>query len=717
MLGWCRADLQQHEPPAGPSCLLADVTNSFLANAGSGRAELGAGAEPGGRPQPPGRRKNSCSAPPSSRAPQIHPRNPEAADRCRPKDRRRRTTPGTGTEPPPARTRRAFSLISLTFRVGLYPLLGWCRADLQQHEPPAGPSCLLADVTDSFLANAGSGRAELGAGAEPGGRPQPPGRRKNSCSAPPSSRAPQIHPRNPEAADRCRPKDRRRRTTPGTGTEPPPARTRRAFSPISLTFRVGLYPLLGWCRADLQQHEPPAGPSCLLADVTDSFLANAGSGRAELGAGAEPGGRPQPPGRRKNSCSAPPSSRAPQIHPRNPEAADRCRPKDRRRRTTPGTGTEPPPARTRRAFSLISLTFRVGLYPLLGWCRADLQQHEPPAGPSCLLADVTDSFLANAGSGRAELGAGAEPGGRPQPPGRRKNSCSAPPSSRAPQIHPRNPEAADRCRPKDRRRRTTPGTGTEPPPARTRRAFSLISLTFRVGLYPLLGWCRADLQQHEPPAGPSCLLADVTDSFLANAGSGRAELGAGAEPGGRPQPPGRRKNSCSAPPSSRAPQIHPRNPEAADRCRPKDRRRRTTPGTGTEPPPARTRRAFSLISLTFRVGLYPLLGWCRADLQQHEPPAGPSCLLADVTDSFLANAGSGRAELGAGAEPGGRPQPPGRRKNSCSAPPSSRAPQIHPRNPEAADRCRPKDRRRRTTPGTGTEPPPARTRRAFSRSL
>ena len=151
------------------------------------------------------------------------------------------------------------AVISELHVAGLYPLLGWCRADLQQHEPPAGPSRLLADVTEFLFSECriGAGRARRG-GAELRGRPQPPGRRKNSCSAPPSSRAPQIHPRNPEAADRCRPKDRRRRTTPGTGTEPPPARTRRAFS---LTFRVGLYPLLGWCRADLQQHEPPARPT------------------------------------------------------------------------------------------------------------------------------------------------------------------------------------------------------------------------------------------------------------------------------------------------------------------------------------------------------------------------------------------------------------------------------------------------------------------------
>jgi hypothetical protein len=46
------------------------------------------------------------------------------------------------------------------------------------------------------------------------------------------------------------------------------------------------------------------------------------------------------------------------------------------------------------------------------------------------------------------------------------------------------------------------------------------------------------------------------------------------------------------------------------------------------------------------------------------------------------------AELGAGAELPGRPQPPGLRKKSCSAPTSSRAPQIPPANP---------------TPRTGTE--------------
>jgi hypothetical protein len=61
----------------------------------------------------------------------------------------------------------------------------------------------------------------------------------------------------------------------GAGSAEP---TRRAFS---LTFRVGLYPLSGWCRipcragaarrADLQQHEPPAGPSRLLADVPIPF--------------------------------------------------------------------------------------------------------------------------------------------------------------------------------------------------------------------------------------------------------------------------------------------------------------------------------------------------------------------------------------------------------------------------------------------------------------
>src|SRR5580692_2770889 len=52
------------------------------------------------------------------------------------------------------------------------------------------------------------------------------------------------------------------------------------------------------------------------------------------------------------------------------------------------------------------------------------------------------------------------------------------------------------------------------------------------------------------------------------------------------------------------------------------------------------------------------------------------------------------AERGAGgAELPGRPQPPGLRKNSRRPPPSSRAPQIPPRNP-------------RPRTGTGTEPPP-----------
>src|SRR5580692_8819618 len=125
--------------------------------------------------------------------------------------------------------------------------------------------------------------------------------------------------RNPEAADRCRPKDRRRRTTPGTGTEPPPARTRPAFS---LTFRVGLYPLSGWCRAprrpattraatDLKQKlfRPPISHSVSprRRGPPPTALPRVPAG-AELGAGAELPGRPQPPGLRQKSCSAPTSS-------------------------------------------------------------------------------------------------------------------------------------------------------------------------------------------------------------------------------------------------------------------------------------------------------------------------------------------------------------------------------------------------------------------------
>ena len=87
-----------------------------------------------------------------------------------------------------------------------------------------------------------------------------------------------------------------------------------------------------------------------------------------------------------------------------------------------------------------------------------------------------------------------------------------------------------------------------------------------------------------------------------------AELGAGAELPGRPQPPGRRKKSCSAPPSSRAPQIQPRNPPPESRSR--------LPPQG--PPKAD------------HAGLSDISGWSvfipcragaarRADLQQHEP--------------------------------------------------------------------------------------------------
>jgi hypothetical protein len=64
--------------------------------------------------------------------------------------------------------------------------------------------------------------------------------------------------------------------------------------------------------------------------------------------------------------------------------------------------------------------------------------------------------------------------------------------------------------------------------------------------------------------------------------------------------------AANPPPESRSRgPLPPQGPPKADHAGHRDR--------------AATRRAFSLI---FRVGLYPLLGWCRADLQQHEPPAG-----------------------------------------------------------------------------------------------
>jgi hypothetical protein len=58
-----------------------------------------------------------------------------------------------------------------------------------------------------------------------------------------------------EMEDRARAATRPRRS--------PPRVLRRAFS---LTFRAGLYPLLGWCRADLQQHEPQQETNKATAD-------------------------------------------------------------------------------------------------------------------------------------------------------------------------------------------------------------------------------------------------------------------------------------------------------------------------------------------------------------------------------------------------------------------------------------------------------------------
>src|ERR1700685_3740512 len=107
---------------------------------------------------------------------------------------------------------------------------------------------------------------DRGAGAELGGRPQPPGRRKKSCSA---SRRPlslQIPPR-----------------VRGRGPPPPQAghRDRAATRPQRSPPCV-LSDISGWSLS-LVGLVPRAAPTCndtsrLLADVTDSFLANAGSG-------------------------------------------------------------------------------------------------------------------------------------------------------------------------------------------------------------------------------------------------------------------------------------------------------------------------------------------------------------------------------------------------------------------------------------------------------
>jgi hypothetical protein len=108
----------------------------------------------------------------------------------------------------------------------------------------------------------------------------------------------------------------------------------RNSSPVRSLFRVGLHPLLGWCRA--RRHDT----SRLLADVTDFLFSECRIGAGRRG-GAELGGRPQPPGRRKKSCSAaspavlaraanPPPESAPGVPkpaaaPRTTKTADRDR--------------------------------------------------------------------------------------------------------------------------------------------------------------------------------------------------------------------------------------------------------------------------------------------------------------------------------------------------------------------------------------------------------
>jgi hypothetical protein len=206
------------------------------------------------------------------------------------------------------------------------------------------------------------------------------------------SRAPQIHPRNPPPQSRSRgplpPQGPPKAGPPGpeTGTEPPPARaaTRsqrrrhteppaRAAGDLAASDRAATR-----CQGRRPRTRPgaaraPGAPGTLRGLKQKLFgppFSHLVSTRprgvpagAERGAGgAELRGRPQPPGLRKNSRRPPTSSRAPQIPPASPKPRTAAAPS-----RAPGPSRHPPAPGLRRAFSL---TFRVGLYPLLGWCRA-----------------------------------------------------------------------------------------------------------------------------------------------------------------------------------------------------------------------------------------------------------------------------------------------------------------------------------------------------------